>query len=166
VGAECPKIVALLLEKGADPNACDASDQYNPLACAAKRKSIESLRLMLAHGGSASRVDRGGGNVLHAALDGTIRLGTDAKCCRELLAHGADPCGHSGFFGEMPMHVVARNASPSDGAECVKSLNLLFVAGASVLAVNRAGLTPGQVARQDQQTSKDVLEWFSQHEAV
>jgi hypothetical protein len=65
-----------------------------------------------------------------------------------------------------PMHVVARYARYRSAPEFVKILDLLLEVGASVLAVNEDGLTPGQVARQDQHTSKDVLEWFSQHEAV
>jgi ankyrin repeat protein len=172
-GAEYPAIVALLLGKGANPNAGGAGSYGNPLACAAHAKNIESLRLMFAHGGDAARVDHGGGNVLHISLQCT-----DAECCRELLVHGADPCGQ-GLYGDTPMHVVARNARRSTGPESLKILDLLLEAGASVLAVNGGGLTPGQVARQhheaimavqvareDQQTMKDVLEWFAQHEAV
>jgi hypothetical protein len=101
--------------------------------------------------------------VLHAALE---YMGIDAECCRELLAHGADPCGHDGIFRDTPMHVVAKNARCWHESELVKILDLLLEAGASMLAVNRAGLTPGPVARQDEETSKDVLEWFSQHEGV
>jgi ankyrin repeat protein len=159
MGANYPGIVRLLLEKGANPNAGCAGSYGNPLACAAHAKNIESLRLMFAHGGNADRVDRDGGNVLHAALQCT-----DAECCRELLAHCADACGHDGFFRETPMHVVAKCAGHGDGPERVKILDLLLEAGASVLAVNGQGLTPGQVARRDQQTSTDVLEWFAQHE--
>jgi hypothetical protein len=59
-GAGYPRIVALLLEKGANPNAGQTGSWTNPLACAAKAKSIESLRPMLAYGGDATRVDRHG----------------------------------------------------------------------------------------------------------
>jgi ankyrin repeat protein len=161
VGAEHPEIVKLLLQKGADPNADDASGPYNPLACAARSKNIESLRLMLGHGGHAGRVDALGENVLHEALDDT-----SAECCQELLAHGADPCGRGGIFDETPMHVVARYAVLDDGPECVKILDLLLEAGASLLAVDAEGLTPGQAARQNPDVSKEVLEWFSRHETV
>jgi ankyrin repeat protein len=159
-GAKYPGIVALLLEYGANPNASVARCSLNPLVCAARARSVESLRLMLASGGDATRVDRDG-NVLHASLKCT-----DAACCRELLAHGADPCGQGGFFHDTPMHVVAINAGRSNGPECMKILDLLLEAGASVLAVNGQGLTPGQVARRGQETSKEVLEWFAQHETV
>jgi ankyrin repeat protein len=159
-GAKYPAIVALLLQKGANPNAMDAFFCFSPLASAARARSVESLRLMFAHGGDARRVDPVRGNVLHAALECS-----DAECCRELLAHGADPCGRRAS-GDTPMHVVARNARRSNGPEFVKTLDLLLEVGASVQAVNADGLTPGQVARQDQYTSKDVLEWFVQHEAL
>jgi ankyrin repeat protein len=158
-----PRIVTLLLETGADPNADDAGDHYNPLASAAKARNIESLRRMLAHGGDAGRVDDDGAGVLHAALEGT-----DAECCRELLAHGADPCGQGGFFDETPMHVVARYALHDDGPERVKILDLLLEAGASLLAKDGPGVTPGELARHRfvRGGSKEVLEWFSQHESV
>jgi hypothetical protein len=64
------------------------------------------------------------------------------------------------------MHVVAKNAERSNAPECVEILDLLLEAGASVLAVNGDGLTPGQIARLNEQTSKDVREWFSRHEAA
>jgi hypothetical protein len=162
-GAQYPRIVALLLDEGANPNERSLIDMYNPLASAAKAKSIESLRLMLARGGDASLVDEYGSNVLHAALTSTT-----AECCRELLSHGADPCGLGGIHRrETPMHVVAVSAGwPHDGPERVKILELLREAGASVLAVDQDGLTPGQRAREGRRTSKEVLDWFSRHETV
>jgi ankyrin repeat protein len=113
---------------------------------------------MLAHGGDASRVDEHGWNVLHLGM-----LSTNAECCQELLVHGADPCG-LGDDKRTPMHVAARWAHGDDGAERAKVLDLLFEAGASVLAVD-GGLTPGEAAR-GHGASKEVREWFSQHEAV
>jgi ankyrin repeat protein len=156
-GAAYPRIVALLLEKGANPNGGWAGDYSNPLVCAARAKNIESLRLLLSYGGDARRVDQSGDSVLHAALEST-----NAECCRELLVHGADPCGQSGFLvRETPMHVAAKYAREYDGPERVKILDLLFEAGASVLAVDARGCTPGQRARLNRRTSKDVLEWFA-----
>jgi ankyrin repeat protein len=160
-GAGDPAIVALLLEKGANPNAYYASDRYSPLACAARVKNIESLRLMLAHGGDASRVCSLGQNVLHIAL-----ASTSAECCRELLAHGADPCGRSRINDETPMHVVAKFAFHDDGPEHVKILDLLLEAGASLHVKDDGGFTPGKLARRYERASKEMLEWFSQHETV
>jgi hypothetical protein len=159
-GARHPAIVALLLEKGANPNPGRADSLFNPLVSAARVKSIESLRLMLAHGGDATRVDRYGGNVLHAALEDT-----SAECCRELLAHGADVSSR-GNDDETPLHVAVREAYRRDGPERVKILDLLLDAGASLLITNRKGLTPGQVAHKYQRTSREVLRWFYQHRTV
>jgi hypothetical protein len=50
LGAEYPRIVALLLETGANPNAGGGRSHSSPLANAARAKDVESLRLMLAHG--------------------------------------------------------------------------------------------------------------------
>jgi ankyrin repeat protein len=165
VGARYPAIVTMLFEKGANPNAGDAGSCYNPLACAARAESVELLRLMLAHGGDASRVDRRGQNVLHQAL-----IYTSAECCRELLAHGADPCGRGGRFdNETPMHVVAKFGSLDDGPERVKILDLLLESGASLLVRDWGGATPGDRARQrtyGRAASKEVLEWFAHHETV
>jgi ankyrin repeat protein len=161
MGAKYSGIVALLLEKGADPNGADAGSYFNPLASAARSNDVKFLRLMLAYGGDASRVDDHGENVLHLAL----RF-TNAECCRELLAHGADPCGRSKTDGETPMHVAARHAFLRDGPERVKILDLLLGAGASLRAVDSRGRTPGQLACQNEGTSKEVLEWFSQHDHV
>jgi ankyrin repeat protein len=158
MGADYPRIVALLLENGANPNLGRAGGVYNPLACAARARNIESLQLMFAYGGDASRVDADGGNVLHAAL-----RNTNAECCRELLTHGADPCGKGGDDYGTPMHVAAKFACVDDGPERVKILDLLLEAGASPLAVNTEWETPGELARQ-RGAPKDVLDWFSQHE--
>jgi ankyrin repeat protein len=160
----------LLLEKGANPNAGRAAGLYNPLVCAALAKNVESLRLLIARGGDARRVDESGGDagpaygdgsVLHAAL-----VSTNAECCRELLAHGADPCRQGSFFdGGTPMHVVVRCAwDHDDGPERVKILDLLLEAGASLLAVDGRGRTPGQLARRNEGAPKEVREWFVQHD--
>jgi hypothetical protein len=160
VGARYPGIVTLLLGKGAKPNAGRASSCNNPLACAALAKNIESLRLMFAYDGDASRVDSLGGNVLHVALEET-----SAECCRELLARGADPCGRAWGSDETPMHVVARHAFWDDGPERVKILDLLLEAGAWPLANDRWGATPGDTARQCiiGRAPNEVLEWFARH---
>jgi ankyrin repeat protein len=79
--AKYPGIVALLLDKGADPNADGAGLYVNPLACAAKAMSVESLRLMLVHGGDATRVGEDG-NVLRAALTGRGVLSRAADAWR------------------------------------------------------------------------------------
>jgi ankyrin repeat protein len=158
-GAAHPRIVALLLEKGANPN--DGWADGFPLVCAAHSRSIESLRLLLAHGGDARQKDVYGDNVLHWALDST-----NAECCRELLTHGADPCGCNKWEYETPMHVVARRACDyDDGPERVKILDLLLDAGASMLAIDEDDCTPGQTARRCG-ASKEVLEWFARHEVV
>jgi ankyrin repeat protein len=121
---------------------------------------------MFAYGGNASRVDGDGRSVLHAA----VRC-TNAECCRELLAHGADPCGHGGDCHETPMHIATGCAFQDDGPERVKILELLLEAGASLLAVDNGGFTPGQVARRLgggciwHRASKEVLE-FSLPETV
>jgi ankyrin repeat protein len=116
---------------------------------------------MLADGGDASRVGGDGKDVLHIVL-----ISPDAECCRDLIAHGADPCGQGAYSKETPMHAVAKYEFGSEGHERMQVLDLLLDAGASLQAKDRTGLTPGQVARQSRKASDEVLEWFSRHEAV
>jgi ankyrin repeat protein len=156
-GAAYPAIVKLLLEKGADPNAFRPGSLDGPLVAAARAKNLDSLRLMLAHGGNAGR-EEDGWSVLHRALQGTT-----AECCRELLAHGADPCVQHPYYGT-PMHMVVSCVMGKDGPECVKILELLLGAGASLQAEDGRGLTPGRLARLTEGVSKEVLEWFSPHD--
>jgi hypothetical protein len=158
-GAGYPRVVALLLENDANPNGARILGGDQPLLSAAHAKSVESVRLILANGGDLRRTGDTDVSVLHRAL-----TNTNAECCRELLAHGADPCQEDGGFRETPMHVVAECASlHDDGPERVKILDVLLEAGASVLAVDRSGYTPGQVARRCG-ASKEVLEWFARHQ--
>jgi ankyrin repeat protein len=160
-GAWYPRIVELLLEKGANPNAGLVDTGLNPLVGAANAKRVESLRLMLAHGGHARWVRGDGEIVLHSVL-----ISPDAECCRELLAHGADPCGRCRYSKETPLHIVAKHQFDREGPERVKVLDLLLDAGASLRARDGTGLTPGQVARQSRKASREVLEWFSRHKAA
>jgi ankyrin repeat protein len=161
-GARYPGIVELLLERGANPNAGFVGTGLSPMVWAAVFKKVESLRLMLAHGGDASLVRCDGRNVLHSVL----MMFPDAECCRELISHGADPCGQGGYSKETPMHIVAKHDLDIDGPERVKVLDLLLDAGASLQAKDWMGLTPGEVARQSGRASQEVLEWFSRHEAA
>jgi ankyrin repeat protein len=157
LGAGYRAIVKLLLEKGADPNAFGLSDLDRPLVAAARAKNLESLRLMLAHGGDARRNVYGWTVLLSASRF------TNAECCRELLAHGAHSRSCHSFHGT-PMHMVVSYPNGRDGPECVKILELLLDAGASVQARDGHGFTPGQLARRTPWASKEVLEWFSRHE--
>jgi ankyrin repeat protein len=163
-GAEYPRIVRLLLEKGANPNAGNRDGWYGPLSSAALAGSIESLQLLLARCGDANRVNAWGESVLHSAV-----FNSNAECCRELLVHGADPCGEEdgSFLRDTPMHIIARYPFGHEhGMERAKILDVLLEAGASLLAVNVDGFTPGQLALRSQGTSEAVREWFSRHEAV
>jgi ankyrin repeat protein len=109
-GARHPAVVALLLENGANPNVCGAGSLLNPLGRAARARNVESLRLMLASGGNASRVDSSG-SVLQFALGPT-----DAECCRELLAHGADPYGRPFGTWAVTRRCTSSRGTPDTGA--------------------------------------------------
>jgi uncharacterized protein len=80
--------VALLLDRGADPNAVARSEQIGPvqpLHSAAATRQIECARLLIAHGADVNARQAGGYTPLHeAAGNGDVEL------ARLLLEAGAD----------------------------------------------------------------------------
>ena len=80
--------VALLLDRGADPNAVARSEQIGPvqpLHSAAATRQLECARLLIAHGADVNARQAGGYTPLHeAAGNGDIEL------ARLLLEAGAD----------------------------------------------------------------------------
>jgi ankyrin repeat protein len=81
------EVVALLLERGADPSAVARNaSEVTPLHSAAAGRNLEAVRLLLMQGVDANARQRGGFTALHAAA-----LHGEAGIARLLVARGASP---------------------------------------------------------------------------
>jgi len=81
------EVVAVLLERGADPDD-DADNRFGvrPVNAAAAAHDHETMRLLLAAGADPNAAQQGGFTPLHTAAHTD-----DVEMARLLLAHGADP---------------------------------------------------------------------------
>jgi ankyrin repeat protein len=80
-----PEVVALLIEREADPNAVAKNlSAVTPLHSAAAGRSLDALRLLLMHGANPNARQQGGFTALHAAA-----LHGDLPMVVLLLGHGA-----------------------------------------------------------------------------
>ncbi len=86
-----PEVVALLIERGADPNSVAKNlSAVTPLHSAAAGRSPDALRLLLMHGANPNARQQGGFTALHAAA-----LHGDLPMVLLLLGHGALPAAAS-----------------------------------------------------------------------
>lgn len=124
--------IALLLEKGADPNAADRFG-WNPLRKAAFLGRLDVARLLRAHGAVLEARDNDGWTpLLLAAAAGQVTMTT------YLLAEGADPNGRAND-GRTPLMKAATLADSRLAA-------LLLTHGADAALADAAGKTAGAYA--------------------
>lgn len=62
-------ILALMLDRGVDPNAIIEGSGWSLLHYAIEQQSAEAVELLLKHGAHVDVIDRGGGAPLHYAVD-------------------------------------------------------------------------------------------------
>jgi ankyrin repeat protein len=99
-----PKVIAVLLAKGADVKAA-TGDAATPLHAATLVGDAESVRLLLAAGADPNAKDAHGETPLHFAVSAAANRG-DVEAVKVLLEHGADPKA-TDSFGISPMDAVA-----------------------------------------------------------
>jgi len=155
------KVVALLLERGVDPN-----EQYYgrlPLHDAAEAGHVEVVQKLLAHGADPKLTNAEGFTALRlgsragcaetvrvllnagapvdvAASDGSTALHSASwsgcvECVELLLAAGADPNGQT-ELGRTPLRIAAQNTGRTD------VIAALVAAGADVSLADQYGDTP------------------------
>jgi ankyrin repeat protein len=82
-----PEVVALLLRRGADPNAVARNaSRVSPLHSAVAGRNLDTVRLLLMQGADPNARQQGGWTALHAAA-----LHGDMAVARLLLTRGASP---------------------------------------------------------------------------
>lgn len=94
-------VTKLLLKMGADPNAIGTRGTM-PLADAALKGDIESVRLLLERGARPNAVSQAGTQPIHDAA-----LGDNAEVIRELLKQGADVNARTRDESQTPLHIAA-----------------------------------------------------------
>ncbi len=122
-------IVRLLLGAGADP--AQAGNRGTPLVQALEGGHYATAGLLL----DTMKAQAGVGQ---AELDAALYVaakGRDVDLARRLIAEGADPDGHAGYFGESALHGAALRSS-------TEMIELLVAAGADLEARMRDGETP------------------------
>jgi len=122
-----PQLAALLLEKGANPNARNARAE-TPLMCTAKYGTTEMAALLLRHGANIEAADRHGFRPLHTAA-----LRREPAMLGALIAKAANVDGATPV-GLRPLHFAASK----DPDRC----KTLIAAGAQVDVRDAIGQTP------------------------
>ncbi|XP_071098534.1 serine/threonine-protein phosphatase 6 regulatory ankyrin repeat subunit A-like [Haliotis cracherodii] len=124
-----PKVVSLLLEKGASVNHCSNVKGDTPLHKAAVWGSTKCVDMLLKAGADVKVQNNIGDTPLHAAA------GRGSKECVDMLLKAGADVNVQNNAGDTPLHAAAGRGSP----ECV---DMLLKAGADVEAQNNAGDTP------------------------
>ena len=134
-------LVAIILERGADPNQSTTSGLY-PLFAAFNARSASVVQTLVEHGADVTLRNPHGPNVLQAALASPLACDKNAitKVFSLLLAHGADPFTIYPDGTTLVHHVVRPGLELSEIAE------LLLQRGIKVDAEDRNGDTALHVA--------------------
>src|SRR5581483_1409485 len=153
------KIVGLLLDAGADPNASHNHRQSGPLHYAAdtclispawnEKRQVETITRLLAGGARINAPDKNGATPLHRA---TRTRGMAAVKC--LLKAGADPLlknkpGSTAFH--LAVQTTGRGGSGSEAAKAAQReiIKVFLGMGLSPKLKDRRGKTVGDSARSD-----------------
>jgi ankyrin repeat protein len=83
-----PRILQLLIDRGADVNVADDDRQYTALHFAARDQRREMVKILLDAGAEVDTIDADGTTPLCHCV---MRPNTDLEIVKLLLAHGADP---------------------------------------------------------------------------
>jgi ankyrin repeat protein len=144
-------VAALLLERGADPNAenrrgatplhyaCDARPRAGGVWQPEEQSAL--IRLLAGHAAELDRGDRGGATPLHRAV-----RARSVAAVRQLLALGARCDSRLAQRGSTPLHLAVRSTGASGTAatlgEQLEIVALLRAHGADPDAADASGRTP------------------------
>ena len=158
------EVVRILLEAGADPNACSGYDRIPPIIEAARSGDIATVELLLNRGADVNGREKSGNGALHWAV-----AGHHNHIVALLLQHGAEPDIPSverdyvdragvtdNMVGTTPMHCAAKFNNPEAAA-------LLIQHGADIHAQDEAKATPFVYTAES--ASVGVLKLIHQHGA-
>lgn len=146
------QMAALLINKGADVNARDASN-YTPLMNSAKGNALNTVKLLIAKGADINAVWGYGTNELYSKdWDVRTALGfaRTPEMMQMLLDHGAEPNKGEDCFGNSPLHQVCEYIyyDYGDGKNVDKYLRMISMLldhGADPDDMNLKLLTPMMV---------------------
>jgi ankyrin repeat protein len=127
-------VTKMLLSMGADPNTTGTGGT-TPLANAALKGDVESVRALLAHGARVSTVGPAGAQAIHEAA-----LGDSAEVIRELVKQGAEVNARTRDEAvQTPLHIAAAMGK-------AKAVDALVALGADLCIKDASGRTAMQAA--------------------
>ena len=132
---EHPRIVKLLLEYGANPNARMNNGQ-TPIFIASYFGDLKSMKMLIEHGADVNVKDHLGNTPLHKAAEGD-----SPKAAELLLSHGADIHAVD-KEGNTPLHIAGYMGSED-------SVWILVRSGARIDIKNEEGMTPPNEAYEE-----------------
>lgn len=126
-------VTKMLLQMGADPNV-PAKSGTAPLADAALKGDLASVRLLLEYKAKVDSFSPAGTQAIHDAA-----LGGNPEVIRELIKHGASTAARSRQEGQTPLHFAASMGR-------MTALEALIALGADPASKDSKGLTALDVA--------------------
>lgn len=144
-------IVTILLNYGADANACDDKHQLTPLHLAACLGHVETVQVLLEQGADANARDENKTTPLILAAEQRHE-----KIIELLLLHGADANAANNLLGCHALHWAASNGD-------MNIMNLLYAYGADVNAADKNGVQSLHYAAFNNQ--KEAVQFLLRHGA-